>query len=68
MTVTVINSSGLTKTDTLYVNIVKTSSETSKTIEENKEYVVGGIVVVLLAVIVIFWYNKKRKQKTNSTN
>lgn len=68
VTVTVVNSSGLTKTDTLYVNIVKeTNSLVSGSIEENKEYVIGGIVIVVLAVIIIIWYNKKRNNKIRNS-
>ena len=55
--------SGLTKTDTLFINIVgDTSNSLNTTIEENKNYVIIG-VVILLAVIVFFWYNKKKKKQ-----
>lgn len=66
--VSVVNSSGLSKTDTLYVTIVKESSSlVGEKIEENKEYFIGGIIIVSLAVIVIIWYNKKRNTKMKNS-
>ena len=65
--VSVVNSSGLTKTDILYVNIVKESNNmVNAQIEEKKEYIIFGIVI-LLAVIVIICYNKKRNKRIGNS-
>ena len=62
--VSVINSSGLSKTDTLYVTIVEDKSIFSNVgDEENKYYLIAGIVIVFVAVVGIIWYNKKKKNK-----
>lgn len=66
--ISVINSSGISKTDTLYVTIVEDKSLFSNVNdEESKYYILTGIVIVFVAVGVIIWYNKKRKNK-NSYN
>lgn len=66
--VSVTNSSGLSKTDTLYVTVL--SEETSfMTVDNNSNnyYIIGGIIIVFLAVGIIIWYNKKKnKNKTIS--
>ena len=65
--ISVTNSSGLSKTDVLFINIVdETNAITDINLEENKEYIVGGIVI-LLAVIVIICYNKKRNNRMRNS-
>ena len=65
VTVSVVNSSGLSKTETLYVNIINEEGNSilgvDNNIEENNIFILG-IGVIGLVVIIIFWYNKKRKK------
>ena len=66
--VSVVNSSGLTKSDTLYVNIVAEPSSLMSTSDNSGVgYVIGGIAIVLLAVGGIIWYNKKRNKKISNS-
>ena len=64
--VSVVNSSGLSKTDTLFVTIINENNSASL-IEDNMNYIIGGIGIVFLAVVGIIWYNKKRNNKYKST-
>ena len=62
--VSVLNSSGLSKTDTLYVTIIEDKTLFSNNDgEENKNYLIAGILIVFVAVVGIIWYNKKKKNK-----
>ena len=60
--VSVTNSSGLSKTDTLYVNIVSDENFFSSENNINNYYIIGGIIIVFLAVGGIIWYNKKKNK------
>ena len=65
--VSVLNSSGLSKTDTLYVTIIEDKTLFSNNDgEENKNYLIAGILIVFVAVVGIIWYNKKKKNKNIS--
>ena len=64
--VSVTNSSGLSKTDTLYVTVLSEDTSFMPTDDNsNNYYIIGGIIIVFLAVGIIIWYNKKKnKNKT----
>ena len=68
VTVSVVNSSGLSKTETLYINIINEKGNAFLSIDgdfNNKKILIIGLGIVFVAVIGFFWYNKKRKKQLN---